>query len=225
MSLRDAPLTALASGPTPGAEMRPLTDPDWELLPEVFAAAFHRVPPFSLLDADRRGLAAVDCLATTRAGGSGPLVPAASWVVRSGPGVSPTSLLGAILVTLMPAGDLENFADPTWCEQPPDDAVSIHWGRPHVTWVFVAPKQARRGIGTALLRVCTESLRALGYDELASTVLLGNESSLLWHWRAGFRLLHRPSAFPAQQSLTQGASASGVACRNGAPGATKPRRV
>ena len=30
--------------------------------------------------------------------------------------------------------------------------------------------------------------------ELASTFLLGNESSTLWHWRAGFRCLPYPGS-------------------------------
>jgi hypothetical protein len=28
--------------------------------------------------------------------------------------------------------------------------------------------------------------------ELASTFLVGNESSMLWHWRAGFKLPEQP---------------------------------
>ena len=43
----------------------------------------------------------------------------------------------------------------------------------------------------ALLEMAVPALRRLGYTGLASTFLLGNESSMLWHWRAGFKLLER----------------------------------
>ena len=55
--------------------------------------------------------------------------------------------------------------------------------------MFVAPLSAGRGVGTALLHAAVRELLALGFTELASTFLLGNDSSMLWHWRAGFRLL------------------------------------
>jgi L-amino acid N-acyltransferase YncA len=61
-----------------------------------------------------------------------------------------------------------------------------------LTWIFVSPWFQRHGVGMALLAECVERLRSLGYSELASTFLLGNESSTLWHWRAGFRLLPHP---------------------------------
>ena len=54
---------------------------------------------------------------------------------------------------------------------------------------FVAPLCARYGVGSALLARSVNALREIGYRELASTFLLGNESSTLWHWRNGFRLL------------------------------------
>jgi GNAT superfamily N-acetyltransferase len=54
---------------------------------------------------------------------------------------------------------------------------------------FVAPLHARLGVGSALLDAVAQGLNRLGYTELASTFLLGNESSTLWHWRVGFRLL------------------------------------
>ena len=63
---------------------------------------------------------------------------------------------------------------------------------PHLTWIFVSPVDARQGVGTALLDVAVRALLRLEYTELASTFLLGNESSMLWHWRAGFKLLERP---------------------------------
>ena len=38
-------------------------------------------------------------------------------------------------------------------------------------------------------------LLAMGYKELASTFLIGNDSSMLWHWRSGFRLLAYPGSW------------------------------
>ena len=59
-------------------------------------------------------------------------------------------------------------------------------------WIFVAPMLAGQGIGTALLRAAVAELRTLGFSRLASTFLLGNHSSMLWHWRMGFRLTAYP---------------------------------
>jgi len=67
-------------------------------------------------------------------------------------------------------------------------------GRPHLTWIFVSPWQAGYGVGMALLAAAVQGLIGLGYRELASTFLLGNESSTHWHWRAGFRLLAYPGS-------------------------------
>ena len=54
--------------------IRPLQDADWQRLPELFAAAFHRVQPFASLTDDDRLEAAEDCLGHTRECGEGPLV-------------------------------------------------------------------------------------------------------------------------------------------------------
>ncbi len=45
------------------------------------------------------------------------------------------------------------------------------------------------GIGSGLLAHASNSLVELGYTELLSSFILGNESSMLWHWRNGFELL------------------------------------
>jgi L-amino acid N-acyltransferase YncA len=41
----------------------------------------------------------------------------------------------------------------------------------------------------AMLSAAVRELRAQGFDQLASTVLLGNGRSIVWHWRGGFRPL------------------------------------
>ena len=99
---------------------------------------------------------------------------------------------GGVVVTLLPAADLDDWRAFEWREPPPPDAVARRLGRPHLTWIFVHPFAAGQGVGTALLRAAARELLALGYTELASTFLLGNESSMLWHWRNGFRLAASP---------------------------------
>jgi hypothetical protein len=166
--------------------VRPLVDEDWSRLPKVLSAAFHRVQPFASLADETRLEAAHDCLRQTKERGEGPLVEDACVVaaVRSD-----SALVGALLTTLLPAGDLSDRDSWRWSDPPPPDAVAHRSGRPHLTWVFVSPWFARHGVGTALLDEAVRALMRLGYSELASTFLLGNESSTLWHWRAGFRCL------------------------------------
>ena len=150
--------------------IRPLQEADWPQLPELFAAAFHRVQPFASLTDDTRLKAAEDCLGRTREGSEGPLIGEACHVAECG-----ESLLGATLITL-----------------PPRRAIEQAVGLPHLTWIFVGPFHARHGIGTALLAATVQALLRLGYARLASTFLIGNESSMLWHWQAGFKLLEQP---------------------------------
>jgi hypothetical protein len=101
---------------------------------------------------------------------------------------------GAALVTLLPDGDPCDWDSYSWQTPPPADAVERRLGRPHLTWIFVASRRAAQGTGTALLAAVTRALVGLGYRELFSTFLLGNESSTLWHWRNGFRLLPYPGS-------------------------------
>jgi GNAT superfamily N-acetyltransferase len=150
--------------------IRRLAEADWLKLPKLAVTAFHRVQPFASLTDDSRLKAAEDCLGHTKAGGEGPFVDDACMVAACG-----DTLLGAILITLPPRHMLESAA-----------------GLPHVTWIFVSPWYARHGIGTALLDAAVQALLLRGYDRLASGFLVGNESSMLWHWQAGFRLPEQP---------------------------------
>jgi GNAT superfamily N-acetyltransferase len=88
--------------------------------------------------------------------------------------------------------DLTGLDPLHWVEPPPPDWLGRGLGRPHLTWIFVGPWHAEHGIGSALLAAATQRLLAHRYRELASTFLLGNDASLLWHWRNGFRLLPNP---------------------------------
>jgi L-amino acid N-acyltransferase YncA len=76
----------------------------------------------------------------------------------------------------------------------PADCIERHLGQPHLTWIFVSPLAVARGIGTTLLQKAAEALRNLGFTHLLSTFILGNDMSLLWHWRNGFRLLPYPGS-------------------------------
>lgn len=171
--------------------VRPLAAEEWDQLPPLFAAAFRRVQPFASLPDKVRLEAAQECLRNTRAGGEGPVISATSLVaVRQTDG----AIIGALLTTLAPPGESAQWHSWRWNTPPPPDAITQRMGRPHLTWIFVGPWHARLGVGTALLDAAVQALLGLGYSQLASTFLVGNESSTLWHWRVGFRLLPYPGS-------------------------------
>jgi GNAT superfamily N-acetyltransferase len=189
-------LHPLADTPLPQADpravLRPVRLADWEeTLPVVFAAAFCNQQPFSAVPKEQARAAAARALTQTRDGHDGPWIEPASFVAV---GNQEEHAIGAILVTLLPDADLSEWGAYHWPEPPPPDWLERKLGRPHVTWVFVSPFFTGEGVGTALLNAAAQQLLALGYTELASTILAGNDSSLLWHWRQGFRLLAYPGS-------------------------------
>ncbi len=157
--------------------LRTVRQADWPLFPALFASAFHGVQPFCALEDDRRLEAASRCLTKTITGGDGPIVDGAC-VVAAHSGDEDRPVAG-LLITLQSSAP------------PGDERQPLH-DLPHLTWIFVPPRLARRGVGSALLARSIRSLRGLGYTRLASTFLLGNESSTLWHWRNGFTLRGYP---------------------------------
>jgi GNAT superfamily N-acetyltransferase len=180
-------LLSLETWPPPDpadAAVRPLGPDDWDKLAPLFVAAFASVPPFRGLVALELAEAARSCLEQTRTGGDGPLIEAACFVAEK-----ERQVCGAVLVTLVPLVDPSGGEPLRWHEPPPADAIERRLGQPHLTWVFVDPVEAGGGVGTALLAAAVKGLLGLGYGELVSTFLAGNESSALWHWRNGFRLL------------------------------------
>ena len=186
-SLSDRPLAGTGGDVT----LRPLGDDDWPELVSVFSAAFDRQQPFGSLQHDERDNAARQSLEFTRTGGDGPLLPAASFTARDlGYGVP----VGAILVTLLPDVDPTDWGAFHWKSPPPPDCVERRLGRPHLTWIFVSPFHTGEGVGTTLLDAAVRGLLSLGFTKLASTFLAGNDSSMLWHWRNGFRLLEYPGS-------------------------------
>jgi hypothetical protein len=165
---------------------RALRDDDWPRLSRVFAASFHRVQPFASLSDRRRLEAARACLKHTREGHDGPIIRPACHVAVSQKHAHP---IGAILVTLIPPVDLDDFWSMSWDTPPPPDCVERRLGHAHLTWIFVGPWHAGYGVGTTLLARASQGLIDLGYTELISSFILGNDSSLLWHWRNGFELM------------------------------------
>jgi GNAT superfamily N-acetyltransferase len=188
-------LEPLAGRPPEGASrtavLRPVQSADWEDLAPLFATAFDRQQPFSGLEDERRVAAARRSLLHTRSGGDGPWIEQASFVATEGEGGQE---IGGILLTLLPEGNPAGWDSYHWKEPPPPDALARRIGRPHLTWIFVSPYFAGQGVGTLLLSAAVRELLALGYKQLASTFLIGNDSSMLWHWRNGFRLLPYPGS-------------------------------
>jgi GNAT superfamily N-acetyltransferase len=175
--------------------LRPLGPGDFDGLVEPFTWAFEDTQPFGSLDEPTLHEAARSALERTRTGGDGPWVEGASFVA-----LDEGKAVGAVLVTLLPPGDPRAIEPIHWAEPPPADCVARRLGRPHLTWIFVTPFQARQGVGRALLAAAAGALLGLGYTHLLSTFLLGNEASALWHWRNGFELLSYPYAFrPARR--------------------------
>jgi GNAT superfamily N-acetyltransferase len=187
-------LTPLAEHPLPAAAavaLRPVCADDWEGLAPLFSAAFRGVVPYGSLEDVPRREAAIKCLQFTRDGGDGPRIDRASFIAQ---GWQDTRPVGAVLITLLPDEDPTGWSAFHWAEPPPADCLERGIGRPHLTWIFVNPLEAGRGIATALLNAAARELLALGYRQLASTFLLGNDASLLWHWRCGFRLATYPGS-------------------------------
>jgi GNAT superfamily N-acetyltransferase len=192
------PLTEVdAQGPV---RIRRLRETDWSDLAEAFSASFHRTLPFAGMPDEERLQAARACLEKARIGGDGPWIEAASFVAVSGEDDAYT--LGAILVTLAPRRDLGEWDSLRWGKEAPSpDAIEKRVGRPHLTWVFVAPMIAGHGVGSALLANAEAALVDMGYTDLATSFLAGNTRSILWHWRNGFELL--PYAGSMRQMRTK----------------------
>jgi len=170
-------------------KIRRVENRDFPELERLFAASFARIQPYGSLDDATRLRAATDALERTRGGGDGPWIERASFVA-----LEQERFVGAIFITLLPPGDPCDWDSYRWTESPPADWLKRAYGRPHLTWIFVSPLAAGHGTGTTLLAAAVRELLAMGYKELASTFIVGNDSSMLWHWRNGFRLLSYPTS-------------------------------
>jgi GNAT superfamily N-acetyltransferase len=172
-----------------GYDFQPIQEEDLAELVRLFSAVFRNIQPFAGLDDAMRLTAAQQAIDRTLSGGDGPWIQAASFAARQ-----EKDLVGAVFTTLLPEGDPCEWDSYSWQVPPPRDSIEQRRGRPHLTWIFVAPPLAGRGLGTALLRQAGHALQRLGFKELLSTFMIGNDSSMLWHWRNGFRLLSYPGS-------------------------------
>src|SRR5262249_33245419 len=95
--------------------LRELAEADWAKLPNVFAAAFEHIPPFSALTQAERLHAATGCITQTRTGGDGPILEPACFVAAA-----PESgrIVGGILVTLIPRRAEGEWWDGYWDDPP-----------------------------------------------------------------------------------------------------------
>jgi hypothetical protein len=173
------------------AEIRPARAEEFPALEAIFSGAFGRIQPFGSLADDRRREAACQSLERTRTGGDGPWIAPASFIAWDR---ESQEAIGAILITLLPDGDPCDWDSYYWRDPPPPDCIARRLGRPHLTWIFVGPWYCGEGLGSALLAAAVNALLELGFTQLATTFLVGNDSSMLWHWRNGFRLLAYPGS-------------------------------
>ena len=191
-----------AAAETTPIVLRRLRKRDLPSLYPVFAAAFHDLQPFGCLDDADRLRAAEECLMRTCSGLDGPWVRVASFLAAQD-----GQPVGAILTTLMPDGDPRAWDAFQWPQPPPTDLLRRRGGQPHITWIFVSPWHKGSGVGTALLNAAVDVLRKLGYPALLSTFFSANDSSMLWHWRSGFKLLAYPGSKRRLRSWIQEVSA------------------
>jgi len=178
-----------------------------ELVP-LFCGAFRSIQPYGSLNDEMREQAAQHALERTRTGGDGPLIEQASFVAVDRE-KRPGTKIGAILITLLPEGDLTDTESYYWRDPPPADCITSRLGRPHLTWIFVSPLEAGQGVGTALLGAANNALLDMGFTQLLTTFISGNDSSLLWHWRNGFRLLAYPGSRRAMKERWRSKRVSG----------------
>jgi ribosomal protein S18 acetylase RimI-like enzyme len=143
-----------------------------DALARVFVEAFARFAPLDTMAATTRRHAADAALRHTASGGDGPVVAPACLGAHLG-----RKLVGAAIVTRL------TLRADEWPE--PDVPASLT----NLTWLFVAPDQQRRGIGSRLLQGVVSILAAQGEPWLVSHVHHDNAQALLFHWRRGFELV------------------------------------
>ena len=176
-------------GPVKAVDFRPWESSDPGDLVSLFLGAFASLEPIAGLGDNERKAAAEEALSDGWNGAEGPVSKASAIAI------DPTGKsLGAVMVTLLPGGNLDGPGAWRWQEPPPEDLETMGGGMPHLTWIFVNPDIQHSGVGAALLTHAVGVLRQMGYSQLASTFLTGNHASALWHWRMGFELMSWPGS-------------------------------
>jgi GNAT superfamily N-acetyltransferase len=166
------------------ANLRLVQPSDLAGLVPAFRSAFARQQPIASLSDEIATKAAEKSLQFTFDGNDGPLAEPASFVA-----LHDDEIVGAILITLLPGGDDCDWGSLHWHDPPPPDLWQKGEGQPHLTWIFVKHFEQGDGIGTQLLHRAVRALKKQGYAMLWTTFMIGNDSSLRWHWRNGFELL------------------------------------
>jgi GNAT superfamily N-acetyltransferase len=192
--------SAGAEDMSPDVEIRMMPEERADLV-EVFADAFERVQPFAGLAREARANAARLALEKVWQGGDGPWIKQASFTAVHATKEEP---LGAVTITLVPGGDPGQAENYRWQEPAPEAWEKGSLGQPHLTWIFVSPLWKGIGVGSALLGEAVGALRAMGYGSLWTTFLLGNDASMLWHWRNGFVLAQCPQSRRAMRRELRG---------------------
>ncbi len=169
--------------------IRPMASGDFGALPDIFTDAFDGVQPLGGLTRAQRLDAARVILDKTWQGNDGPWIRQASFTALD---KTKKTLLGGITITLVPGGNPAESACYRWEESPGNPWNKSHSGQPHLTWIFVSPMWKGVGLGSALLHAAVTALQKLGFASLWTTFLLGNDASMLWHWRNGFTLAPFP---------------------------------
>lgn len=167
----------------PAYPIRRCREADADGLLSCFRVSFPHAQPFASLPDDERDRASKACVERTLTGGDGPWIIQASRVA-----VHDEKILGGLLTTLLPIDPAKRDRGYMWLDQPPADAIARRLGQPHLTWIFVQWAEARHGLGTRMLASAVEELKDMGFERLYTTFMIGNDASLLWHWRRGFRL-------------------------------------
>jgi GNAT superfamily N-acetyltransferase len=189
-------------------EIRQIRSEELEELIPLFCEAFRSIQPYGSLDDETMDKASRHSLERTRTGGDGPLIEQASFIALD-KDKRPGTKIGAILITLLPEGDETDADSYYWRDPPPADCLERRQGRPHLTWIFVSPLEMGQGIGTALLAAASNALLDMGFTQLLTTFISGNDSSMLWHWRNGFRLLAYPGSRRAMKERWKSRGVSG----------------
>jgi len=166
------------------ATLRIVESSDLAALTPIFRSAFARQQPFASLPDEVAANAAEKSLRFTFDGNDGPRAEHASFVALHN-----DKIVGAILITLLPGGDDCDWGSLHWHDPPPSDLWEKGEGQPHLTWIFVQHFEQGDGIGTQLLQRAVRALKKQGYATLWTTFMIGNDSSMRWHWRNGFELL------------------------------------
>lgn len=160
-----------------------------EPLAKLFAAAMAHVAPMDTMAATTRRHAADAEMKHVAHGGHGAVIESACLGAFQN---TNRRLLGAAIVTEI------TLRPDEW----PNDVMPA--SLPNLTWLFVAPEQQRRGVGTLLLDGVIAALAKRKSAWLVSHFSPDNVAGAFFHWRSGFELVPTPAKpYDGQKLLTK----------------------